>query len=106
VPWWTWIALGVLACVLVTAAVYAVYAVRVLKRLQATGEALASRAEEVARANEELETRLAHAGERADVVQQHLGRLEGSLERLSVLSWALGDARKGIARVRGAYLRK
>ena len=31
---------------------------------------------------------------------------DGSLERFSVLSWALGDARKGIARLRGAYLRK
>ena len=105
-PWWIWIPLGLLASTVVAAAVQTLFAYGRIKRLQATGGAIAARAEEVARSSEELEVRLDRASGRADEIERHLDRLRESLERLSVLSWALGDARKGIARLRGAYLRK
>jgi chromosome segregation ATPase len=106
VPWWTWIALGVFALTVVAAGIFAVFALGRIKRLTAAGEAIATRLEDLSRRGEELDRRLEHANERAEDVQRHLERLEGSLERLGVLSWALGDARTGIARLRESYLRK
>jgi hypothetical protein len=106
VPWWTWIALGVFALAVVGTAIFTVSALGRLKRLSATGEMIAARLDELSRESEKLELRLEHASERGEDVRRHLERLEGSLERLGVLSWALGDARRGITRLRGAYLRK
>jgi chromosome segregation ATPase len=106
VPWWTWIALGLFALTVLAAAIFAVFALGRIKRLTATGEAIAGQLEELSRRGEELDRRLEHANRRAQDVQRHLERVEGSLERLGVLSWALGDARTGIARLREAYLRK
>ena len=105
-PWWTWIALGAFALTVVAAAIFVAFAFGRIKRLAATGEAIATRLEDLSQRGEELERRLDHANERAEDVQRHLERLEASLERLGVLSWALGDARTGIARLREAYLRK
>ena len=105
-PWWAWIAVAAFSTVLVTGAFFAVAMFVRLNRLRATGEEIAARAEEVARRSEQLERRLAHASERAEEVQRHLERLNTSVERLSVLSWALGDARKSVSRLRGAYPRK
>jgi predicted RNase H-like nuclease (RuvC/YqgF family) len=105
-PWWTWIALGVFALSVVAMAIFAVYTLGRVKRLKAEAEAITAALDEVTRRAEELERRSAHASERAAEVERARARLDGSLERLSVLSWALGDARKGIARLRGAYLRK
>jgi TolA-binding protein len=106
VPWWVLIAVAAFAFVLVAGAVFAAAVLARLKRLQAAGDAIAAQAEEVARRSEELDRRLAHASARAEQAKGHLDRLNGSVEQLSVLSWALGDARKGITRLREAYLRK
>jgi hypothetical protein len=106
VPWWVWIALATFAVVVAAGVIFAVAAFMRLKRLQAVGEAIAARADAVAAESEELERRLAHASERAGEVERHLDRLRASVERLSVLSWGLGDARKSVMRLRGAYLRK
>jgi uncharacterized protein HemX len=106
VPWWVWIAVAAFAVVLAAGAVFAVATFVRLKRLRATGEAIAAQAEAVARQSEELDRRLLHASERAEEIEQHLERLRAAGERLSVLSWALGDARKSVTRLRGAYLRK
>ena len=105
-PWWTWIALGVFALAVVALAIFGVYAAGRIKRLKAQGEALAAALDDVARRAEELERRAAHASQRAAEVERARAGLDGSLERLSVLSWAMGDARKGITRLRGTYLRK
>ena len=105
-PWWTWIALGVFALAVVALAIFGVYAAGRIKRLKAQGEALTAALDDVARRAEELERRAAHASERAAEVERARAELDGSLERLSVLSWALGDARKGITRLRGTYPRK
>jgi predicted RNase H-like nuclease (RuvC/YqgF family) len=106
VPWWTWIALGVFALSLMAVAIFAASALARLKRLSTTGEAITGRLDELSRRAEELERRLEHANKRVDGAQRHVEHLEGSLERLGVLSWALGDARKSVARLRQAYLRK
>jgi chromosome segregation ATPase len=106
VPWWTWIALGLFALTVLAAAVFAVFAFGRFKRLAAAGEAIVARLDDLSHRGEELERRLDHANERAEDVQRHLERLESSLERLGVLSWAFGDARAGITRLREAYLRK
>ena len=78
------------------------------RRISSTGIAASSStwAPTVAAESAELERRLAHASDRAEEVQRHLDRLSESVQRLSVLSWALGDARKSVLRLRGAYLRK
>jgi chromosome segregation ATPase len=105
-PWWTWIALGVLALSLMAAAIFAAAALGRVKRLNATGTAITARLDELSGRAEELERRLEHANERIEAVQPHVELLEDSLERLGVLSWALGDARKSVTRLREAYLRK
>jgi hypothetical protein len=106
VPWWVWIAVAALMAVLVAGAGFAGAVFFRLKRMRRIGDEIAAWAEVMARRSELLESRLAHASERAEEVQQHLDRLNASVERLSVLSWALGDARKSVTRLRGAYLRK
>jgi hypothetical protein len=106
VPWWTWIALGAFALAVVAAAIFAVATFGRLKRLSAVGERIAARLEELSARGEELERRAEHASERAEEVERELARLQGSLERLGVLAWALGDARRGVTRLREAYLRK
>jgi DNA anti-recombination protein RmuC len=106
VPWWVWISVGALALVLFAGAVFAAVVFQRVKRLRTTLDAIAAHAEEIARRGEKLDSRLAHVTERAEEAQQHLDRLHASFERLSVLTWALGDARESVARLRGAYLRK
>ena len=105
-PWWTWLALGVLALALVATAIFAVYAIGKVRRAQAVAERLRARVDDLARSAEEVERRLTHAQARAAELEHERARLEGSLDRLSVLSWALSDARKGVTRLRRAYLRK
>ena len=91
-PWWTWLALGVLALALVATGIFAAYAIGKVERAQAIAEDLRKRVDELARTAEELER------ERA--------RLAVSFERLSVLTWALSDARKSVTRLHRTYLRK
>ena len=105
-PWWTWLALGAFALALVAAAIFAVYALGRLRRAQAVAAGLQARVDELARAAEELDHRLAAAQGRAEDLERERARLTVSFERLSVLTWALSDARKGVTRLRGAYLRK
>jgi septal ring factor EnvC (AmiA/AmiB activator) len=105
-PWWTWLALGVLALSLLATAVFTAVAVTRLKRLAFLAEAIRVQLDELARAGEELERRLAHAEERAAEFEQHRAQLDSSLARLSVLTSALSEARGGITRLQKAYLRK
>ena len=105
-PWWTWLALGAFALALVATAIFAVYALGRLRRAQAVVAGLQARLDELARAAEQLERRLAAAQARADELERERARLTVSLDRLSVLTWALSDARKDVTRLREAYLRK
>jgi predicted nuclease with TOPRIM domain len=101
-PWWTWIALGFFAAIVVAGMAVALFAFRASGRARERGETLRERVDDLARRAEALQARLEHADARSAEVQRHTERLERSLERLSVLTWALGDARRGIARIRAA----
>jgi predicted RNase H-like nuclease (RuvC/YqgF family) len=104
-PWWTWLALGVFALALVATGIFAVFAIGKVRRAQALAEGLQTRVDELARSAEEVERRLAHAQARAEELERERARLEVSFERLSVLTWALSDARKSVTRLRRDYLR-
>jgi DNA repair ATPase RecN len=105
-PWWTWLALGVFGLAVAATAVFAVFAFQRLKSLGATANRIQGRLDEVAAAAATLEERLAHAQARSEEVERHARRLEASFERLTVLSSALTEARRGIVRLRDSYLKK
>jgi predicted nuclease with TOPRIM domain len=101
-PWWTWVALGFFALMLVLVGVHALSAFRRLRALAATGERVTAALDELTARTEALERRVEKSEARRADVEEHLERLNRSLERLSVLGWALGDARRGLARIRAA----
>jgi uncharacterized membrane-anchored protein YhcB (DUF1043 family) len=103
-PWWTWAALVFFAVVLAAGTVVVVLALMEMRRLEQTGAQLEAALEDLSRRSEELEARLDHANERAELVEQRLAHLDSSLERLSVLTWALGDVAKAVSQVRSAVL--
>jgi uncharacterized membrane-anchored protein YhcB (DUF1043 family) len=103
-PWWTWAALGFFAVVVVAGTMVVVLTLLELRRLEQTGARLEAALEDLSRRSEELEARLEHANERAELVEQRLAHLDASLERLSVLSWAVGDVANLVSQVRGAVL--
>ena len=105
-PWWTWLCLGILTLSMLATAIFTAVAVTRLKRLAALAEAIRVQLDELARAGEELERRMAHAEERATEFEQHRAQLDRSLARLSVLTSALSEARAGVTRFQKAYLRK
>src|SRR6266550_6199023 len=105
-PWWTWIALGFFMVVLLVGATVTFLSLRQMRRLQRAGVDVADALDGVTQKTEELERRLEHASERAEMVEKRLDRLRESLERLSVLTWALGDVGKAISQLRSAVLLK
>ena len=105
-PWWTWLCLGVLALSLLATAIFTAVAVTRLKRLATLAEAIRVQLDELARAGEELERRMAHAEERAAEFDRHRAELDNSLARLRILTSALSEARAGATRLQKAYLRK
>ena len=105
-PWWTWLALGVFALALVALGIFAVFAFGKIKRAQSVAGQLQTRVDDLARMAEEVERRLAHAQARAEELERERARVEVSLDRLSVLTWALSDARRSVTRLRRTYLRK
>ena len=105
-PWWSWLALGVFALALVATGIFAVYALGKIRRAQALAVRLQARVDDLARTAEQIERRLAHAQARAEELERERARVEVSLDRLSVLTWALADARKSVTRLRRTYLRK
>jgi cell division protein FtsB len=103
-PWWTWAALVFFSVVAAAGAVTVLFGFLAMRRLEQTGAELESALEELARKSEELEARVEKANERAEVFERKLERLDGSLERLSILTWALGDVSKTISHVRSAVM--
>ena len=103
-PWWTWAALVFFGVVVLTAAVVAFVGLLGMRRLTETGAQVEAGLEDLARKSEDLEARLEHAEERVALVERKLAQLDGSLERLSVLTWALGDLSKMISDVRSTVL--
>ena len=106
-PWWTWTALVFFALVVAAGAAVTVVSLLRMRRLSATGDQVALALEDLTRKTEDLERRLEHAQEQADLVEQKVAKLNASMERLSVLTWALGDVAKTVSQVRSAVtLRK
>jgi uncharacterized membrane protein YcjF (UPF0283 family) len=103
-PWWTWAALVFFAVVVMAGTAVVLIAFFRMRRLEQTAVELEAALEELSRRSEELEARLEHANERAELVERKLAQLDGSFERLSVLTWALGDVAKAVSQVRSAVL--
>jgi chromosome segregation ATPase len=107
VPWWTWTALVLFTVVVAVGAAVTGAALIQLRRLTKTGEEVARSLEELNAKAEAMQIRLEQAEGRAQVVDRTLAKLDDSFERLSVLLWALGDARRTIDHVKDAItLRK
>ena len=103
-PWWTWAALVFFTLAVLAGSAVVLVAFFGMRRLEQTAVELEAALEDLSRRSEELEARLEHANERAELVERRLGQLDASLERLSVLTWALGDVSKAISQVRSAVL--
>jgi hypothetical protein len=106
-PWWTWAALAFFAVIVAGGTVVAVVSVLRMRRLAATGDRVALALGDLTEKTEALERRLEHANERAELVERKVAQLNASMERLSVLTWAMGDVARTISQVRSAVtLRK
>jgi chromosome segregation ATPase len=103
-PWWTWAALVFFTLAVLAGSAVVLVAFLGMRRLEQTAVELEAALEDLSRRSEELEARLEHANERAELVERRLAQLDASLERLSVLTWALGDVSKAISQVRSAVL--
>jgi hypothetical protein len=106
VPWWTWIALGVFALAIAATGIFSVWAFGRVKVLQASGEALAMRLEDLSRQAEELQRRGERVSVGAEELQRRMERIDRSVGDLRVLGWAVGDTRRSLMRLRKTYLRK
>ena len=103
-PWWTWTALVFFIVVVLAGIIVVGISFFRMRALEQTGAQLEAALEDLSRRSEELEARLEHANERAELVERRLAHLDASLERLSVLTWALGDVAKAVSQVRSAVL--
>jgi hypothetical protein len=103
-PWWTWVSLAFFAAIVLAASVVALLALRSLSRLQTVGERLQTAFEDLSAKSDELERRAARASSRVESVEPHFAHLQASLDRFSVLTWAIGDMAKTVSRLRTALL--
>ena len=103
-PWWTWVSLAFFAAIVLAASVVALLALRSLSRLQTAGERLQAAFEDLSAKSEELERRAARASSRVECVEPHFEHLRASLDRFSVLTWAIGDMANTVSRLRNALL--
>ncbi|MEO8290930.1 MAG: hypothetical protein ABI649_08065 [Gaiellaceae bacterium] len=103
-PWWTWMALGFFLAVLVVAAVYGLVLARSMRVFAVTGERVTVALEELAAKGEALERRSAEVEARREAAQAHFDHLNATLERFSVLTWAIGDVAKTVTEVRSALI--
>ncbi|HEX5469778.1 MAG TPA: hypothetical protein VFW80_12100 [Gaiellaceae bacterium] len=103
-PWWTWVALGFFVAVVLAAGTLALLAFRTLGALARIGERLAAALDDLAAKGEELERRSASATEGFESVEPHFAHLQTTLDRFSVLTWALGDVARSVGRLRSAVL--
>ena len=106
-PWWTWTALAIFVLVVCVGIAVTFAAFLQMRRLSTAGGDVARALEEVASKMEALEGRLEHAEQRVDLVEQKMAKLNRSFDRLSVLTWALGDVRRTVSGITDALtLRK
>jgi hypothetical protein len=103
-PWWTWVALGIFVASLVAASVIGLAALRTMSALQSVGERLAVALEELAAKSDALERRAERMSVHVESAEPHFEHLRVTLDRFSVLTWAIGDMAKTVARLRAAVL--
>ena len=103
-PWWTWVALGIFIASLIAASVIGILMLRSLRALQVTSERLAAALEDLAEKGEALELRAEKAQSHVESAEPHFDHLKVTLDRFSVLTWALGDVAKTIGELRSAVL--
>jgi hypothetical protein len=104
VPWWTWVALGFFAAVVLAASVVALLALRSMSALGDVGERLQAAFEDLDAKSQELERRTALASGRVESAETHFEHLRITLDRFSVLTWAIGDMAKTVGRLRSGLL--
>ena len=106
-PWWTAAALTVFgAVVVVTAIVLAVLAAKTVREIARARVTLTEALEGLTAALERLDGRLADASEQSAEIERRIAALDASLEKLSILRSALGDAGRTYRRFRSAVPRK
>ena len=103
-PWWTWVSLAFFAAVVLAASIVALLALRSMSRLQTVGEQLHDAFEALAEKSEELERRTARASSKVESAEPHFEHLRTTLDRFSVLTWAIGDMAKTVGRIRSTLL--
>jgi hypothetical protein len=103
-PWWTWVSLAFFAAVVLAASIVALLALRSMSRLQTVGEQLQDAFEALAEKSEELERRTARASSKVESAEPHFEQLRTTLDRFSVLTWAIGDMAKTVGRIRSTLL--
>ena len=103
-PWWTWISLAFFAAVVLAASIVALVALRSMSRLQRSGELLQVAFEDLADKSEELERRAARASSKVESAEPHFEHMRTTLDRFSVLTWAIGDMAKTVGRIRSTLL--
>jgi nitrogen fixation protein FixH len=104
VPWWTWVALGFFAAVVIVACIFALLALRAMSALQSVGDRLQVAFEDLAAKSEELERRAARASGGVEAAEPHFEHLRATLDRFSVLTWAIGDIARTVGRLRSGLL--
>ncbi len=106
-PWWTAAALALVAAVLLLAAiVVAVLATKTLREVARARIAMTGALADLTAAIDRLDQRLARVTERGADVERGIEALNVSLEKLSILKGALGDAGRTYRRFRSAVPRK
>ena len=106
-PWWTWTALAIFVLVVLVGAAVTILAFLQMRRLTTAGKDITRSLEDLSVKTAALEARLEHAEQRADLVERKMAQLQGSFERLSVLTWAAGDVRRVLSGITDAVtLRK
>jgi Flp pilus assembly pilin Flp len=103
-PWWTWVSLAFFAAVVLGASIVALVALRSISRLQTVGEQLQAAFDDLALKSEELERRAAQASSKVEYAEPHFEHLRTTLDRFSVLTWAIGDMAKTVGRIRSTLL--
>ena len=101
-PWWTWVALGIFVASLIAASVIGALMLVTLKSLQVTSVRLSAALEDLAAKGEALERRSAEMSAHSEAAEAHFAHLRETLDRFSVLTWAIGDVAKTIGDLRSA----
>ena len=103
-PWWTWVSLAFFAACVLAASIVALMMLRSLMRLQTVGERLQVAFEDLNAKSMELERRAARASSKVESAEPHFEHLRTSLDRFSVLTWAIGDMAKTVGKLRSTLL--